>query len=104
MVEHGFSGVKQNFKLLHLRTSALLFLLPVFAFLYNFRTCMRGGNQISEMFDLLLPLVEEYTSGNIEVRKIRSRRKSLSSKRKALNWTFYGNTQALKQLPMILSY
>jgi hypothetical protein len=31
---------------------------------------MRGGNQISEMFDLLPPSVEEYTSGNIEVREV----------------------------------
>jgi hypothetical protein len=30
---------------------------------------MRGGNQISKMFDLLPPSVEEYTSGDIEVRE-----------------------------------
>jgi len=43
--------------------------MPVFAFLYNCRTCMRGGNQISEMFDLLPSSVEEYTNGDIEVRE-----------------------------------
>ena len=75
-IMHGFGGVKQNFKLLHLRTSLVTGLCPVgrympaFAFIYNCRTCMRGGNQISEMFDLLPPSIEEYTSGNIEVREV----------------------------------
>ena len=75
MVEHGFGGVKQNFKRPHLRTSLVTGLcpvgwyMPVFAFLYNCRTCMRGGNQISEMFGLLPSSVEEYTNGDIEVRE-----------------------------------
>jgi hypothetical protein len=64
MVEHGFGGVKMNFKLLSLRTSLVAGLcpvslyMPVFSFLYNCRVCLRGGNQISEMFGLLPPSIE----------------------------------------------
>ena len=69
IVEHGFGVVKINFKLLSLRTSLLtrlsligLYML-VLAFIYNYRTCMRGGNQISTMFNLSPLSVEEYISG-----------------------------------------
>ena len=59
-------GVKQNFKLLHLRTSlvtGMVYVLLAGIFLdlplYTYN-CMRGGNQIPEIFDLLLPSVEVY--------------------------------------------
>jgi hypothetical protein len=69
MVKHGFGGVKTNFKFLSSRTSSLAGLcpislyMPVFSFLYNCRVCLRGGSQISEMFGLPPPSVEEYVEG-----------------------------------------
>lgn len=69
MVEHGFGRVKMLFKLLALRTSLISGLapvgiyLPVFSFLYNCRTCLRGGNQISEMFCMAPPPLNQYLRG-----------------------------------------
>ncbi|KAF1958106.1 hypothetical protein CC80DRAFT_409232, partial [Byssothecium circinans] len=66
MVEWGIGGVKNNFKYLSYKQGLCVGLcpvacyLPVFAFLFNCRTCMRRGNQLSEMFDLLPPELEEY--------------------------------------------
>jgi DDE superfamily endonuclease len=69
MVEHGFGGVKTNFKLLSLRTSLVAgscpvsLYMPVFSFLYNCRICLRGGSPISERFGLSPPSIEEYVEG-----------------------------------------
>lgn len=71
-VEHAFRGVKNKQKLLQLRTSLIarlslvgLYFL-VFAFLTNCRTCIRGGNQISSMFNIAPPSLEAYLSSVFE--------------------------------------
>ena len=69
VVEHGFGGVKTNFKILGLRNSMVTGLapigiyMPVFSFLYNCRTCIRQGNQISTLFGLSPPSLEQYLTG-----------------------------------------
>lgn len=66
MVEHGFGGVKTSFKFLYLKTSLRAGLspigiyMPVLAFLWNCRTCVRRGNQISKMFGLTPPELADY--------------------------------------------
>ena len=76
MVEHGFGGVKSTFKLLtysrvlEVGLCPIGLYMPVFTFLWNCRTCLRGGNQISRMFGLSPPLLEDYlaTSGGSKER------------------------------------
>lgn len=71
VVEHGFGGVKTNFKLITYRRvlqqglSPVGIYMPVFAFLWNCRTCIRRGNEISIQFDVAPPTVEEYVKGTM---------------------------------------
>jgi hypothetical protein len=66
VVEHGFGGVKSLFKFLSLKTSIragtspIGIYLPVLAFIYNCRTCIKGGNQISNLFGIAPLTLEEY--------------------------------------------
>ncbi|KAF2183855.1 hypothetical protein K469DRAFT_667573 [Zopfia rhizophila CBS 207.26] len=73
VVKHGFGGVKMSFKLLGLKTSLVPGLVPVgiymlvFSFLYNCRTCIRGGNQILELLGMPQPSIKAYVQGRFGV-------------------------------------
>ena len=70
VVEHGFGRVKMQFKFLRsLPITGLCpvgIYMPVFAFLVNCQTCLRGGNQISGVFRVSPPSLSEYIEGDLQ--------------------------------------
>lgn len=65
-VEYGFGKIVQQFPYLDYKKSQKLYLSPlkemyyVGAFLINCQTCIRGHNQISEIFQSYVPTLAEY--------------------------------------------
>jgi nuclease HARBI1 len=68
-VEHGFGRVTSLWAYTDLKKSQKTLLVPTASYYYamvlftNLRTCMNGGNQISEQFDMAPPSVDEYLLG-----------------------------------------
>ncbi len=67
-VEYGFGKIVQQFAFVDFRKTQKQYLSPlkemfyVAAFLINCQTCMRGKNQVSEIFCSYVPTLQEYLS------------------------------------------